>query len=395
VTVPEGTHPDRKLLALLAPATFFEGYDTLLLGLALPLIRREFGLTLAAAGVMGSIIFGGSFGSLALLALADRYGRRRMLTVTIAGYTLGTGLTALSTGAAAFTVAQLLARVFLGAEKPLASIVVVEAVAEERRGRGLAVLSSMVALGQAAAGLGFLLVVLTGASWRLLYAAGVLPLLLVAVARRALPETLHPGATVRFGFSAIRALRARWVLGATTLAFLFSIYPTGVTVFASTLVLDEWHWRPAGINPVFFAVWAAAVSGFFVAGRIMDRWGRRPTALLFLVGATLAGFVAFTAGGDAARGLGLGAVIFFLTGSAPVVAAFTTEPFPEAVRGRIGAVTRVADIAGSTGAPALVGALAGGIGGVGPAIAVAGTSYALGAVTVATMLPETRGLAVG
>ena len=384
-----GPRGDRRLLSLLAPATFFEGYDTLLLGLVLPLIRREFGLSLAGAGFLGSVVFAGSFGSLALLALADRHGRRRMLTITITGYTVATGLTALSTGIVDFALYQFLARIFLGAEKPLASIIVVEGVDEERRGRRLAVLSSMVALGQAAAGLGFGLVVLTDGSWRLLYAVGVLPLLAVAGARRTLPETLPPVSAGRSALG-LRALRTRWVAGAAGLAFLFSLYPAGVTVFASTLVLEEWNWDLASINPVFFAVWAAGISGFFVAGRVMDRWGRRPAAFLFLSGATAAGFVAFTAAGDLARGLGLGAVIFFLTGSAPVVAALTTEPFPGAVRGRVGAVTRVADIGGAAVAPAAVGLVAGATGSLGLAIAVAGCSYGLGAVTVAATLPETR-----
>lgn len=382
--------PGAGLVRLLAPATFFEGYDTLLLGLALPLIREEFRLSLVEAGVMGSVIFTGSFGSLLLLALADRRGRRPVLTVTIAGYTVATALTALSTGVVDFTIYQFLARVFLGAEKPLASILVVEAVEEERRGRGLAVLSSMVAFGQASAGLGFLVVVLTGASWRLLYAVGVVPLLLVAAARRALPETLAvpAGGDVRRFRSG--GLRHRWLAGATSLAFLFSVYPTAVTVFASTLVLEEWRWELGRIHPIFFALWAAGISGFFVAGRLMDRRGRRPTAVGFLLGATLAGAVTFTASGDLGRGLGLAAVIFFFTGSTPVVAAFTTEPFPAPVRGRVGAVTRVADIGGAAAAPVFVGLAAATLGGVGPALALAGTTYAVGAVVVAVALPETR-----
>ncbi len=390
-----GAHPQRRLLSLLAPATFFEGYDTLLLGLVLPLIRREFGLTLTGAGFVGSVIFAGSFGSLLLLALADRYGRRRLLGVTIAGYALATGLTALSTGVVDFTVYQFVARIFLGAEKPLASIVVVEAVPEQRRGRGLAVLSSMVAAGQAAAGFGFLIVVLTGGPWRLLYAVGILPLLLVAAARRVLPETLQSTASAGISRTGFAGLRPRWLVGAAGLAFLFSLYPTGVTVFASTLVLEEWQWDLAAINPLFYAVWAAGISGFFAAGRMMDRRGRRPTAVGFLVGATVAGFVAFTATGDLQRALGLGAVIFFLTGSAPVVAAFTTEPFPGRLRGRVGAVTRVADIGGAAVAPALVGLVAAGSGSLGLAIAVTGISYALGAFTVAVALPETLGLEPG
>ncbi len=330
-----GRPAERRLLALLAPATFFEGYDALLFGLALPLIRTEFGLSLVQAGVLGSVVFAGAFGSLLLLALADRYGRRPMLGVTIAGYTAATTLTALSAGVVDFAAYQTVARAFLGAEKPLASILVVEAVGEDRRGRGLGVLSSMVAFGQATAGVGFLLVVATGASWRILYAIGVVPLLLIGFARRALPETLEPrAAPASLGLA---DLPRRWLTGAALLAFLIAVYPSALTVFASTLVLEEWAWEPGRIEPWFFVVWAAGVSGFFVAGRFMDRRGRRPAAFMFLGGASLAGLVAFTASDDVMRALGLGAVIFFLTGSVPVGSAFTTEPFPGPLRGRVGA----------------------------------------------------------
>ncbi len=379
---------ERRLLSLLAPATFFEGYDTLLLGLALPLIRAEFGLGLVEAGVVGSAVFAGSFGSLVLVALADRYGRRRLLGITIVGYTVATALTALSVGVADFVAYQVVARAFLGAEKPLASIMVVEAVDEDRRGRSLGVLSSMVAFGQAAAGLGFLLVVATGASWRLLYAFGVLPLLFVAAARRHLPETSGWRRTSRSGW--LRGGGLRPVAGASLLVFLLAMYPSALTLFASTLVLEEWRWTLTEIPPIFFAVWAAGLSGFFAAGRLMDGRGRRPTAFVFLTGATVAGFVAFTAETDVVRAFGLGAVIFFLTGSAPVVSAFTTEPFPGYLRGRIGAVARTFEIGGGAAAPALVGVAAGAWGGLGVALAAVGVSYTLAAVTIAVTLPETR-----
>jgi MFS family permease len=381
----------RRTTALLAPATFFEGYDILLLGLALPLIREEFGLSLAAAGVVGSIVFSGQFGSLILLLLADRIGRRPVLTVTIAGYTVATALTASSQGIAAFTVYQFVARVFLGAEKPLANILIVESHPEQRRGRSLGVLSSMTALGQAAAGLGFLLVVGTGASWRWLYAAGVLPLVLVARARRDLPETADPAHRTVVLWGGLAGVRRRWLAGASALNFLFAVFPTAVTFWASSLLRDEWGWNLKAINPVFFVLWALGLSGFFVAGRMMDFRGRRPTAIAFFAVAAVAGVLTFSIESDFVRGVGLALVIFGLTGATPCMSAYATEPFPAHLRGHVGAVVRVADIAGSAAAPSFVGLLAGTIGGIGPGLAVAGLSYALGAQVVMLLLPETKG----
>ncbi len=380
----------RRLMWLLAPATFFDGYDGLILGLALPSIRRSFGLSLAEAGVMVSIILAGSYGSLVLLALADRWGRRPTLTLTIGGYTIFTFLTAFSQGVVDFTIYQFVARIFLGAEKPLASIVVVEAIPDRRRGRSLGLLSSMVAFGQAGAGLGFFLTDLTGASWRLLYLVGIVPLLLIARARRDLPETRRAILPERVPIRDLRRrVRARWVAGVAALAFLFSVMPTAVTSFASSLVIDEWQWKLADINAIYVTLWVLGISGFFVAGRLLDSWGRRPTTIVFLTLATVAGFIAFPAETDVVRAVGLALVIFGLTGSTPGMSAFGAEPFPALYRGRVGAVVRLFDIAGGAAAPLIVGLLAEPLG-LGPAMALAGVSYVLGAGVVATLLPETR-----
>jgi putative MFS transporter len=384
---------ERRILALLAPATFFEGYDNLILGLALPLIGKEFGLGPGALGIVASIVFGGSFGVLVLLPMADRFGRRPLLAWTIVGYTLATFLTAFSRGVVDFVAYQFVARIFLGAEYALATIVLVELLSRERRGRALAMVSSMSALGQAGAGVGFLVVVALGTSWRSLYLVGILPLLLLTRARRALPETASwrmrdPKDTE----PRLAGVRIRWLVASSAVSFLFAVFPTAVTTFASYLVLKEWRWNLHTINPAYIATWILAVGGFFVAGRMLDSLGRRPTSALFLTGASVAGLVAFRLSTTPGRVLGLAAVIFFLTGATPCVAAYSTELFPARSRGRVGAILRAMNIAGAGAAPAMTGLLSGPLGGVGPALSVIGLSYAAAAAVVAFALPETRWL---
>jgi MFS family permease len=389
----DGSSSERRVVGLLAPASFFEGYDDLILGLALPLIRADFGLSLAAAGLAASVIRWGALGVLILLPLADRYGRRPILTITIAGYTLATFATAFSIGVFDFVALQFVARIFLGTEYALATIVLVELLGTERRGRALALVSSMSAFGNAGAGVGFLMVDAVGASWRSLYLAGILPLILVFLARRALPETASWHWKEVSRRPSLAGVRRGWLAGAASLAFLFAIFPVALTTFASTLVRDEWKWDLASINPGYVAVWVLAVGGFFVGGRLVDGWGRRPTAIAFMGGAAAAGLVAFRMPGTLGRVLGLALVIFFLTGSTPCVAAYTTEPFPTASRGRLGAWLRVAGIAGGALAPAITGVLADAFG-LSAALSVVGLSYAVAAAVVFGLLPETRGLEV-
>jgi len=389
----------RRAVALLAPATFFQGYDDLVLGFALPLIAAAFHLSNAGAGVAVSIIFLGSFATLFLLPLADRIGRRPVLTLTIVGYTAATFATAFSRGVGDLVVCQFVARVFLGTEYALATIVLVELLPRTRRGRSLGLVASMSALGQAAAGAGFLTVLALGVSWRWLYLVGVAPLVLVAWARRALPESAawearrstaaaRPGG--RRWWLRIEGLRPRWLVASAVLTFLFAMFPTAVTTFASLLVLTDWDWSLHSLQPWYFLVWAAGLSGFFVAGRLLDTWGRRPTTVVFFAGSFVAGLAAFTAGGSLGRVFGLGSVIFFLTGATPCAAIYGTEPFPPEARGRIGAVIRGAAIAGTAAAPALTGLLSGPLGGLGPALAAVGASYLVGAGVALTVLPESK-----
>ncbi|MBI4260235.1 MAG: MFS transporter, partial [Actinobacteria bacterium] len=353
---PGKARPPRRPLLLLAPATFFEGYDVFVLALALPLIRRDLGLTVGESGVLASAVLAGSFGVLAILPMADRWGRRPVLTATIVGYTTATFATAFSRGVLDFAAYQFVARVFLSAEYALATIVLVETARAAHRGRALGTLASMDALGRAAAGAGFLAVMALDASWRVLYLAGILPLALVAWARRHLPETAPRSGLPR---ARLRDVRGRWLAGSAILSATFATYATGVTALSSLLVFDEWGWTLEDLRPPYFGVWALGVTGFFVAGRLMDRWGRRPTAALFLAACAVSGFAAFTSEATAARVLGLGLVIFAITGATPCVAAFSTESFPVRTRGRVGAFFRATTIAGSTAAPALVGVLAG------------------------------------
>ncbi len=376
-------------LVLLAPATFFDGYATLVLSLVLPLIRDQFHLSLQQSGFLASAIFAGSFGTFLLLPLADRVGRKPILMITIVGYTMATLLTSFSRGMVGFAVFQFIARLFLNTEIGLATIVLVEMTERLRRGKALGFLSSMSALGQAAAGVGFLLIVTFHASWRVLYLVAVIPLVVFARARRHLKETVRRDVPQR---EILRGLSRRWVIGATMLSFFIAIYPSAVTTLASTLVLDEWRFTVSGLHPWYLGVWILSVSGFFLSGRLLDWIGRRPTSILFFTATAIAGWLAFTATTMNGRVIGLGLVVFTITGSTPCFAAYSTEMFPNGVRGTIGAWLQAMSITGAAIAPALATSLSVPLHSLGAALALIGSSYLVAAAIVVLLLPETRAL---
>src|SRR5690242_16906209 len=95
----------RKLLRLLSVATFFEGYDTFVLALVLAPVLATLGGTESEAGVLRAIVGVGAVVGFVLAAQADRIGRRRLLLITIVGYTASTVATALAQNLAWLTSA--------------------------------------------------------------------------------------------------------------------------------------------------------------------------------------------------------------------------------------------------------------------------------------------------
>src|SRR5688572_32620728 len=97
----------RRLFVFLSVATFFEGYDFIALSQILPNLRADLKLGPEWSGYLVAFINFGTVLAYPLVRSADRFGRRRVLAITIAGYTLFTVLSGLSPNVYAFAAAQL------------------------------------------------------------------------------------------------------------------------------------------------------------------------------------------------------------------------------------------------------------------------------------------------
>jgi MFS family permease len=136
-----------QLLRLLAAASFFQGYDLNVIMVALPQVRHSFGLSQAQASDWLALLFLGALPALFLARQADRYGRRRLLLVSIAGYTVATAATAAAPTIITFGLCQLCAQAFLALEATLTWTVIAEELPARARGFGFGVLAMLDALG--------------------------------------------------------------------------------------------------------------------------------------------------------------------------------------------------------------------------------------------------------
>jgi putative MFS transporter len=398
----------RKLLFLLSSATFFEGYDTFVLAFVLALVLGDLGGSESDAGLIRAITASGAAVAFLLSARADRIGRKRLLMITIVGYTLAGALTALSPGLIWLTVAQFLAQVFLGAEWAVAITIVVEEFPREERGRALGVVTSMNVLGGVFVGvLGFVGITSTPLGWRAYYVVGLLPLLLIALGRRGMLETER--------FEAVQHDEASRGLDRVSLweawrpEFRTTVLAVGLVTFFRYFVVSAgafwWAFyaqQEVGMSVSRSAMYLGAAglvgaAGFLVASRLMDRIGRRRAFLVYMSGALVFGTWTFQVTDAAVMLPVLCLSIFFALGSVAITSAFSVEPFPTYVRSRASAWCRNAfEVPGGILGALVVGQLGdhvtGPIGSIGDAMSLVTIAMLPAAMAVCwRFVPETKG----
>lgn len=328
----------KRLIGFLSVATFFEGYDMFALSQLLPEIRRGFGLSPSAAGWMIAAINVGTVVAFALVGLADRIGRRRVLGITIAGYTVCSLASAFAPGAVPFTLAQLLARVFLIGEWAVASVVAAEEYPAEDRGTVVGVVSACGALGSiACAGLVPLLL-RTAMGWRSVYVVGAVPLVLLALARRGLRETARfeavaAGPVKPLVSTAILRGPARGrVLRLGLIWALTYVCSQNCVTFWKEFAVAERQLDSAGIGRMITFAAIFSLPPVFLAGRILDRVGRRAGAAIIYTALALGAALAYTLRDRTLLGLSLVLAVFGASAVLAVLNAYTTELFATADR---------------------------------------------------------------
>ena len=178
-----------RVVGLCLLVIVLDGFDMLVIALTAPAIAADWGLAaprlgpLFAAGILGMI-----GGSVLIAPLGDRIGRVRVLMLCCGLFGLFAGLTALASGYWALLGLRLLTGLGLGGAVPNATALIAEHASPRQR-------PLLVSIGLVGFALGGMLCaaltvpLLPRFGWRALYlVGGVLPLLLIPVLWRFLPE---------------------------------------------------------------------------------------------------------------------------------------------------------------------------------------------------------------
>ncbi|PHI31547.1 MFS transporter [Budvicia aquatica] len=335
--------------------------------------------------------------------LADRYGRVRILQITILWFSLCTVLIGFAQNFEQVFILRALQGLGFGGEWAVGSVLMGEIVRSEHRGKAVGTVQSGWAIGWGAAALLYTLmfsILPEEWAWRSLFWIGVLPALLVLYIRKNVPE---PEVFLR----AQREQKAKdkrvspWAIFSPALlktTILASLLCTGVqggyyaiTTWLPTFLKTERHLSIIGTGGYLMVIILGSFVGYICGAYLTDRLGRRANLIIFALLSCITIFAYTQLELTNTQMLFLGFPLgFSASGIFSGMGAFLTELFPSAVRATGQGFTY--NVGRGIGAlfPGLVGYLSQ-TSSLASAIGIfAGGAY--GVVLVVTMLlPETKG----
>lgn len=405
-------HPRRYLtvlFAMLMSATIFEGYDITIFHLCTPEIARTFHMGDAAVGLMASIVRFGGMLSFFVVILADRYGRKPIISTTVLCYTAFTLLTAISTGVGSFTFLQSASQIFLAAEFGVAVTMISEEFPDHGRGRAIAALHMVAFLGVTAATLAYAIMAESRWGWRGMYLLGIAPLILIAFLRRGLLETARFAALERARraagvpraefWSAIRSslapfsgpYRSRLLIVAALWNSIGLVGGPTVTYFSLYARRDH-HWKSHQVAVAIFLAYLMGMVGSLLSGILMDKIGRRFTAATTYALSALAMFILFRSDGYGAILAAEVVTMFAYQAARTATSALSTELFPTEIRATgYGLCVQVIGQVCWMLSPVAIGLMSSSMGGLGNAASIFAVGPLVGVAIVLLYIPETRG----
>lgn len=321
-----------------------DGFDLLILGFMLSAISVDLNLTPAQSGSLVTwTLIGAVVGGIVFGALSDRYGRVRVLTWTIVLFAVFTGLCAIAQGYWDLLIYRTIAGIGLGGEFGIGMALAIEAWPAKHRAKA----ASYVALGWQVGVLAAALltpVLLPHIGWRGMFVVGIFPAFVAWYLRVRLhePEIFSQKQT-ELSTQKISKLESFKLLvkdKATTKVSLGIVVLTSVQNFGYYGIMI---WMPnflskqLGFSLTKSGLWTAVtvcgmMAGIWIFGRLADRIGRKPSFLLFQLGAVIS-IITYSQLTDPTAMLVAGAFLgMFVNGMMGGYGALMAEAYPTEAR---------------------------------------------------------------
>jgi MFS family permease len=398
------TTAERSTLIATFGGWALDGMDVMIYSFVIPTLIAAWHMSKGQAGMLSTValLISAVGGWLAGL-LADRFGRTRVLQLTILWFALFTFLSGFTNSFWQLLMTRGLQGLGFGGEWAVGSVLMGEAIRAKYRGKAVGTVQGGWAIGWGITAICYTVlysVLPASVAWRAMFWIGILPALLVFYIRRNVPEpevfrqTRAREATLGQG-SGFLEIFSPGLLRTTLLTALLAIGVQGgyyaITTWLPTFLKTTRGLSVLNTGGYLVVVITGSFFGYMVSAWLADRLGRKRTLLLFAVCSFLTvtayTYLPISNAVMLVLGFPLG---FFASGSFSPIGAFFTELFPSRLRGSGQGFSY--NFGRGIGAlfPTLVGYLSARMG-LGHAISSFSVLAYLTMIFAVLLLPETRG----
>jgi MFS family permease len=323
-----------------------DAFDVQMYSFVIPTVIALWGLSRGEAGLIGTVtLLISSFGGWFSGTLADRFGRVKMLQITIVWYSFFTFLCAFAQNFEQLFILRALHGFGFGGEWAAGAVLMGEVIRDKYRGRGVGIVQTGWAIGWGASALVYIAVywlLPEALAWRVLFGIGLLPAVFVFWIRRHIDESeiFHQQRAARapVGISHLfSAFRGEHLWTTIKVSIMVAGAQGGgyaIGIWMPTYLRTVRHLSATATGGFLLVQILGALFGFLLGTYLSDAIGRKQTfmwsAILSFVFILLYMFVPM---GDTAlllAGLPLNIVLLM---KFPPMGPFMTELFPTKVRG--------------------------------------------------------------
>ncbi|KZD28138.1 MFS transporter [Bacillus cereus] len=328
----------RKLLGIAGLGWLFDAMDVGMLSFVMVALQKDWGLSTQEMGWIGSInSIGMAVGALIFGILSDKIGRKSVFIIKLLLFSIGSGLTALTTTLAMFLVLRFLIGMGLGGELPVASTLVSESVEAHERGKIVVLLESFWAGGWLIAAL-ISYFVIPKYGWEVAMVLSAIPALYALYLRWNLPDSPR-FQKVEKRPSVIENIKSVWsgeyrkatiMLWILWFCVVFSYY--GMFLWLPSVMVLKGFSLIKSFQYVLIMT-LAQLPGYFTAAWFIERLGRKFVLVTYLIGTACSAYLFGVA--DSLTVLIVAGMLlsFFNLGAWGALYAYTPEQYPTVIRG--------------------------------------------------------------
>ncbi|HDR5348896.1 MULTISPECIES: MFS transporter [Bacillus] len=328
----------RKLLGIAGLGWLFDAMDVGMLSFVMVALQKDWGLSTQEMGWIGSInSIGMAVGALIFGILSDKIGRKSVFIITLLLFSIGSGLTALTTTLAMFLVLRFVIGMGLGGELPVASTLVSESVEAHERGKIVVLLESFWAGGWLIAAL-ISYFVIPKYGWEVAMVLSAVPALYALYLRWNLPDSPR-FQKVKKRPSVIENIKSVWsgeyrkatiMLWILWFCVVFSYY--GMFLWLPSVMVLKGFSLIKSFQYVLIMT-LAQLPGYFTAAWFIERLGRKFVLVTYLIGTACSAYLFGVA--DSLTVLIVAGMLlsFFNLGAWGALYAYTPEQYPTVIRG--------------------------------------------------------------